>query len=100
MGYEVILTENGTEALDFVRRAQVQGRAISALILDLTIPGSMGGEAVLKELRKIDNSTPVIAVSGYAAGPVMSDPVKYGFTASIAKPLRSTDLERVLGALT
>lgn len=38
----------------------------------------------------------VVAVSGYSEDPIMSNPAKYGFTASICKPYGMGELATVL----
>jgi len=48
------------------------------------------------EIRKVDEKVPVFVASGYADDPVMTDPVKFGFTASICKPFTIADLAKML----
>jgi CheY-like chemotaxis protein len=56
----------------------------------------MGGKEAIGEIRRICPHTPVFVVSGYAEDPVMSDPAHYGFTASICKPFKKTQLADML----
>jgi two-component system, cell cycle sensor histidine kinase and response regulator CckA len=95
-GYEVITAGNGREALDSHLRARVERKPIAAIILDLTIPGSMGGKEVVREMRKTDKTTPIIVSSGYSEGPVMSAPHAFGFTAALPKPIRIAELTELL----
>jgi signal transduction histidine kinase/CheY-like chemotaxis protein len=92
-GYSVVLKENGREAVDFFKREREN---VTAMIFDLTIPGGMGGKEAIGEIRRICPHTPVFVVSGYAEDPVMSDPAHYGFTASICKPFKKTQLADML----
>jgi CheY-like chemotaxis protein len=56
----------------------------------------MGGREAVAEIRKVDEKVPVFVASGYADDPVMTDPVKFGFTASICKPFTIADLAKML----
>jgi CheY-like chemotaxis protein len=68
------------------------GRSFVAVILDLTMPGSLGGVEVLAQIRQVEPSIPVFVASGYADDPVMASPRSYGFTDSISKPFRRQEL--------
>jgi two-component system CheB/CheR fusion protein len=95
-GYKVICKEKGEDVLIFLNESRCNNTPISGIILDLTVPGGMGGKDVISEIRKIDKNVPVFVSSGYADDPVMSDPSKYGFTGSICKPFRVADLTNLL----
>ena len=62
------------------------------VILDLTVPGGMGGEQAVRGLIKIDPQVVAIVSSGYFENPVLADPVAHGFSATIAKPYLAEDL--------
>jgi CheY-like chemotaxis protein len=94
-GYTVVFRNDGQALLEYVRKAMPQGH-IKALILDLTIPGGMGGKEVIQELRHLVGNIPVFVTSGYGDDPVMADPVAYGFTASICKPMRHFEFSQML----
>lgn len=96
LGYGVVAVEDGKSALDFHARALVSGRPPVAIILDLTIPGSMGGKEVVAEIRKTDKTTPVFVSSGYSEGAIMSDPETFGFDAALPKPVRASELTALL----
>jgi PAS domain S-box-containing protein len=96
LGYEPEVTVNGEEALASWRRAAEQGRPFSAAIMDLTISGGMGGAEAVKKLKALDPAAKVIVSSGYSEDPVMADHAAYGFDASLSKPFRVEDVERVL----
>jgi CheY-like chemotaxis protein len=96
LGYTVVCKENGRNAVDFFSAETKAGRKMAAMIFDLTIPGGMGGEAALREIRKIDIDTPVFVASGYADDPIMANPAAHGFTASICKPFRKDGLAQML----
>lgn len=95
-GYTVQCAANGNDALDWYHRLVVSGTHIAGVILDLTVPGSMGGIETVRELRKMDKNIPVFVSSGYADDPVMQYPAEYGFTASISKPFVRKELAKML----
>lgn len=68
----------------------------SAVILDLTIPGGMGGRETIKQLTEMDPGVTAIVASGYADDLVVTDYRDYGFKAAISKPYRIKDLSAVL----
>jgi CheY-like chemotaxis protein len=96
MGYTGITVEDGQEAIEACKNLQEQGTEISGIILDLTIPGGMGGREAIREIRKSHPDTPIFASSGYSEDPVMADPEQFGFTGSIPKPYRKSDLAKLL----
>jgi two-component system, cell cycle sensor histidine kinase and response regulator CckA len=86
LGYEVTLAKDGMEAVDIYQRAFHEGRQFDAVILDLTVPGGMGGAQTLAELSKIDPDVKAIVSSGYYGDPIMSDYAAHGFKAVLPKP--------------
>ncbi len=95
MKYSVVCESEGNAALDLYKKESVHS-PFAAIIVDLTIPGGMGGKELVKEIRKSDAKTPVFVSSGYAEDPIMADPEKYGFTGSLSKPFRKSDLMELL----
>jgi CheY-like chemotaxis protein len=69
---------------------------IVGMIFDLTVPGGMGGKEAVAEIRKLNSDIPVFVASGYAEDPIMKNPSEYGFTASICKPFRKSELSEML----
>jgi len=95
-GYSVIGKENGKAAFEAFLEAKRGTDPFKAVILDLTIPGGMGGKEVAEEIRKIDVKVPLFVASGYAADPIIAQPEEYGFTASISKPFKMVELMEML----
>src|SRR5512133_323123 len=95
-GYSVICTKNGLEVLSAYNDEIHEGRRPVGMIVDLTIPGGMGGKETIAEIRKFDSEIIVFVASGYAEDPVMADPEKIGFTSSICKPFKKRDLAKLL----
>ena len=96
MGCTVTCARNGEEAVELFSKAKVKLQPFTLVILDLTIPGGMGGKEVIKHLRKIDESFIAIVSSGYSEDTVMAKPTEHGFNDSIAKPYNRKDLIEVL----
>jgi PAS domain S-box-containing protein len=86
MGYRVDRAAHGEEAIAMCERAQEAGDPFVLLVLDLTIPGGLGGRETLHRLRRAEIRVPAIASSGYASDPIMADPAAFGFAAAIGKP--------------
>jgi CheY-like chemotaxis protein len=85
-GYSVSTARNAQEALALYKQALAAGEPFGAVIMDLTIPGGPGGKEVIKDLLALDPGVRTIVSSGYADDPVMANPAKYGFRATVAKP--------------
>ena len=96
MSYEVEVTTNGTEAVEIYKQAQESGRRFDAVILDLTIPGGIGGKETVRKLLEINPKIKAIVSSGYSNDPIISDFKNYGFSGVIAKPFCMNDLKDVL----
>jgi len=96
LGYEVLVCSDGQEMLTLYQQADESGNPVDAVILDLTIPGGMGGkEAMKKLLHKYPQAKAVVA-SGYYNDPVMADCASYGFKAAVAKPFQVEELGQAL----
>jgi two-component system cell cycle sensor histidine kinase/response regulator CckA len=98
-GYEVELTKEGAEAVQKYNEAKKSGKPFDAVILDLTVPGGMGGKEVLEKLLEIDPEVKAIVSSGYATDPIMSEYKKYGFSAVVIKPYSISQMEEALQSL-
>jgi PAS domain S-box-containing protein len=96
MGYTVVCKDNGKDVVEYITAEFKSGRKLSGIILDLTIPGGMGGKETMEEIKKLHPKVTVFAMSGYAEDPIIADPVKYGFTASICKPFKKSELAELL----
>jgi PAS domain S-box-containing protein len=96
LGYEVMLAKDGVEAIESFSQAKESGEPFVAVILDLTIPGGMGGQEAMARLLKIDPHLKAIVSSGYSDDSIMAEFEKYGFRGVITKPYRITELSKVL----
>jgi PAS domain S-box-containing protein len=96
INYQVVLTENGEEALARYQAAHRAGEPIDVVIMDLTIRGGMGGQEAAGKILEIDPAARIIVSSGYSNDPIMASYRDYGFCAAISKPFQLQDLLRVL----
>jgi len=99
LGYTVDYAGEGGEAIAKYRQAQEAGRPFGAVIMDLTVPGGMGGKEAVRKLLEIDPAARIIVSSGYSHDPVMSDFRSYGFQGVVTKPYRLRDLSEVVAAV-
>lgn len=96
LGCEVSLAGNGQEAIDLYLDQRERGESFDAVILDLTVPGKMGGLEALGKLSLIDPDVKVLVASGYANNPVMANYKEYGFSGVIPKPFKVEELSSAL----
>ena len=98
-GYDVDFAEDGEGALAMYQQALAQGNRFDIVIMDLVIPGAMGGREAIQRLLKIDPNACAIVSSGYSNDPIMADYRKYGFSAAVAKPYKNEELRTVVQKL-
>lgn len=96
LGYKVDFAENGEEALKKYGEAMESEKPFDVVIMDLTIPGGMGGRIAIDGLLEIDPEAKAIVSSGYSDDPVMSNYAQFGFSGCIRKPYRVAELGRTL----
>ncbi len=89
IGYAVEFADNGEKAVDIYKNAMSTENPFDAVIMDLTIPGGMGGKEAIKELLEIDPHVKAIVSSGYSYDPIMSNYRDYGFMAVLTKPYKN-----------
>jgi two-component system, cell cycle sensor histidine kinase and response regulator CckA len=96
LGYQSQCVREGAEAITLYQQARDRGQPFAAVLLDLTIPGGMGGRETIAHLRAIDPQIRAIASSGYATDPLMAHHRAYGFRGVLSKPYTVEGLEEVL----
>jgi CheY-like chemotaxis protein len=92
IGMEVTVVAEGAAAVREFCDAQRAGRPFDLVILDLTIPGGMGGRETLEAIRRTDARVPAIVSSGYSGDAVLADFRSFGFQAVVAKPYKIDQL--------
>lgn len=96
MGCTCTITQNGNDAIKAYQEALHASEPYDVVIMDLTIPGGMGGKEAVQEIKKIHSEAKVIVSSGYSQDPIMANYEDYGFDARLVKPLDLTEVLRVL----
>lgn len=91
-GLEVVCASEGVEALTLYSAALAEGDPFDVVVLDLTIPGGMGGVEAIAELRKINPEIKAIVSSGYSDNSVLANYREHGFSAIVSKPFRISEL--------
>jgi CheY-like chemotaxis protein len=96
LGYSPVIVSDGEEALEAYRRARAGGEPFAAVIVDLTIPGGLGGKETIRRLLAMDPGAVAIISSGYSKDPVMARYDEYGFKDVVEKPFTAYRLSEVL----
>jgi CheY-like chemotaxis protein len=87
---------DGREAVELYRKAMEEGDPFDAMIVDLTVPGGMGGKETLIKLLEMEPKAKVIVSSGYSTDPIMANFRQYGFAAVLHKPYRIQALGKTM----
>ena len=96
-GYRVDWAGDGAKGLKLYQKGMISDK-FDAVIMDLIIPGGLGGRETILELQKLDPNVKAVVISGYSNDPVMADYEKFGFRAAFPKPFNIKEL--VLGLQT
>ncbi len=99
-GCQVTSVADGAAALREYARARAAHEPYDLVILDLTIPGGMGGRQTMEELLRLDPGVKAIVSSGYSNDLVLANYQAHGFRGMISKPYDVADftdtVDRVL----
>jgi CheY-like chemotaxis protein len=96
MGHEVVLANDGLEAINLYKAAAKSSEPIHLTIMDLTIPGGMGGKDAVQEILAIAPDAKVLVSSGYSNDPILSSYEKYGFCGVVVKPYQLQELSKIV----
>jgi nitrogen-specific signal transduction histidine kinase/CheY-like chemotaxis protein len=91
-GYATRGVANGDEAIVAYREAAESGQRFDLAILDLTVPGAMGGRDAARGILAMDPKARMIVSSGYSEDALMADFAQHGFQAVLPKPYNATQL--------
>ncbi|MBC8548108.1 MAG: response regulator [Candidatus Brocadiales bacterium] len=94
--YDVELAEDGNAAISLYKKALEIQKPFDAVVMDLMIPGGMGGKEAVEELLKIDTDAKAIITSCYVNDTTMSEYKKFGFRSALSKPYEIADLDETL----
>ncbi len=90
-GCEVVAVRDGRDAL-----ARYREEDFDLVIIDLTIPGGLGGRETIRLLREYDPEVKAVVASGYANDPVLARFEDYGFCGRLEKPFSLESLLHLL----
>jgi CheY-like chemotaxis protein len=97
LNYDVVETADGTEAIEQFQAARKMGRAFDAVLLDLHVPGGLGGAETLRRLHAIEPKLRAVAmISAHHDDPVLQDCAPHGFAAALSKPFKMQELKPLL----
>ncbi|MCD6196968.1 MAG: PAS domain S-box protein [Deltaproteobacteria bacterium] len=96
LGYEVEFAKDGSKALELYKKAKEASHPFAAVIMDLTIPGGMGGKEAIKKFMELDPDVKAIVSSGYSTDLIMANFKKYGFSGVVTKPFKIKNLSEAL----
>ncbi len=96
LGYRMDAVNDGEQAIQRYLEAEEAGDGFDVVLLDLTIPGGMGGKEALVELRRHSPDAVAIVTSGYCRDPVMSNYREVGFQGALTKPFTKWELGQIL----
>ena len=96
IGYVAVVAASGRSAIEQFHEAETRGEPFDVVILDLTVPGGMGGLEAVAHIREIRPDVPVVVTSGYADDSVLARFGDYGFDGVLPKPFAIPDLRRAL----
>jgi signal transduction histidine kinase/ActR/RegA family two-component response regulator len=97
LGFDVECAADGAEAIRSYERAKASGCGFAAVVLDLTVPGGMGGKDAAMKLREIDPGVKIILSSGYSDDSTIAEFRKHGFDGVLLKPWTPAQLGDALG---
>jgi CheY-like chemotaxis protein len=84
--FKVVLARDGEEAFDQFKR-----REISMILMDLEMPVKSGYEAT-KQIRALDRTIPIIALTAYNDPETIQKTRELGFSDYLAKPFLKSDV--------
>jgi len=96
LGYEVIICEEGQQAIDAFNASLKNENPFDFLFLDIMNKKGLGGKAALKKILSVKPSTKIIGISGFADALEVDVLKKEGFTDVLLKPFKLGDLKHVL----
>ncbi len=100
LGYLPVVCSDGREAVEIYRSWLERGDRFSAVLLDMTVPGGMGGQEAAREILALDPTAILIISTGYSVDTVYKgkeDPI---FRGAVSKPYTIEQLAQELMRVT
>lgn len=99
LGYNGVTCSEGVEAVSLYRERWSKGEPFAAVILDMTIPGGLGGKETAKQILNIDQDAILITSSGYDAESDLIVGTDAFFRGVLSKPYNVNKLSQELARL-
>ncbi len=96
LDYEGMFARDGAAALELYRQEKEAGAPFDLVILDLSVPGGLGGKDAIALLKAYDPDVRAIVSSGYSQDPVVQDFQRHGFSGILPKPYTISDIRTLL----
>jgi DNA-binding NtrC family response regulator len=96
LGYDPVVTSTGLEALLEFNKAIDRGTPFDVVILDLAVPGGMGGKETIDKLKKLDPNVKALVSSGNLSDPAVISYADYGFSGVLIKPYNKADIDNAI----
>lgn len=96
LGFSILTAEKGEDVIDILSDDTRRPQDLKAIILDITVPGGLGGIDTLKLIRKKEKRIPVLLSSGFSNNSYLTDYKKFGFSGAIRKPYEINEIKSVL----
>jgi DNA-binding NtrC family response regulator len=96
LGHKPLAASTGDMALAAIRGA---GRAISAVLLDLRMPGQFDGMETLRQIRDLPSAPPVAVLTAFASAENTIEAMRLGAFDHLTKPVGRDDLRDLLARM-
>jgi two-component system, cell cycle sensor histidine kinase and response regulator CckA len=95
-GYHPSVAHDGEEAIALYLEAAAKNDPFAVVIMDLTIPGGLGGKETIARLREVDPQIKAVVSSGYSTDPIVANFLQYGFSGILTKPYTAKEMSEVI----
>jgi CheY-like chemotaxis protein len=99
LNQKVVTVTDGSQVLEKYQKAIQKQVPFDLVIMDLTIPGGMGGKETVNKLYKIDPNVKAIVSSGYSTDPIMANFRDFKFKGVLKKPYTINQVKRIISNL-
>jgi two-component system cell cycle sensor histidine kinase/response regulator CckA len=96
LGHDVVVVDRGERAIKVYQESMTSDKPFDLVIMDLTIPGGMGGKEAVLEILSIDSDARVVVSSGYSNDPILANYKDHGFCSVITKPYQLKELAKTI----
>jgi two-component system, cell cycle sensor histidine kinase and response regulator CckA len=96
LGFPSLACSDGQQAIDLYQGALEGGNPFMAAIMDLEIPGGMGGKEAASRILAIDPGARLVVSSGNRYDPVVKCYQNFGFCYCMPKPYGLAELTKML----